>query len=59
MKLRARIDILAGNEKIKAGAPFDMDEATGLTLIRLGWAEPAPEDHPEEKPAKKTTKKKA
>ena len=53
--LRARIDILIDEKRVKAGASFDTDEATSLTLLKMGWAE----ELPEEKPAKKPTKKKA
>ena len=43
MKLLARVDILTDGKRVKAGTEFETSEATGLELIRLGWAEPLPE----------------
>jgi len=56
MRMLAKSDILENGKKHKTGAEFDTDEATGLVLLRYGWAaeiEPA-----DEKPKKRTTKKK-
>ena len=55
MRMLAKADILENGKKHKTGAEFDTDEATGLVLLRFGWA--AEIETPEEKP-KRTTRKK-
>jgi hypothetical protein len=48
MKLLAKADILENQKKHKAGDTFETDEATGLLLLEMGWAEEV-----KEKPKKK------
>lgn len=59
MKLLARLDILAEGQKVKAGTELEVSEATGLQLVRLGWAEELPEEvkAPVKAAKKKNTKK--
>jgi len=39
MKVKGLIDILVDNKRYKAGTEFETSEETGLSLLKLGWAE--------------------
>ena len=59
MRLIAKIDILENSRRHKAGAMFETDEATGLVLLRQGWAETAVMPIEAETPEKPKRKKAA
>ena len=52
MKLKARVDILI-NKRYKAGEIIEVNEETGLVLIRQAWAEKLEEKAETKKRSKK------